>query len=72
MIKVIDLFVWILYIYCCLVFYSDFMKTILHLCADIGSDSWFYQQNREYKVILIGKEIGINYTACYKPLTLKR
>ena len=39
------------------------MKTILHLCADIGSDSWFYQQNSEYKVILIGKEIGVeNYT----------
>ena len=39
------------------IFYSDFMKTILHLCADIGSDSWFYQQNSEYKVILIGKKI---------------
>lgn len=39
------------------------MKTILHLCADIGSDSWFYQQNSEYKVILIGKDIGVeNYT----------
>ena len=39
------------------------MKTILHLCADIGSDSWFYRQNSEYKVILIGKEIGVeNYT----------
>jgi hypothetical protein len=40
------------------------MKTILHLCADIGSDSRFYQLNSDYKVILIGKEIGVeNYAA---------
>ena len=39
------------------------LKVILHLCADIGSDSYFYSQNSEYKVILIGKEIGVeNYT----------
>lgn len=39
------------------------MKTILHLCADIGSDSFFYQQSPEYKVVLIGKDIGVeNYT----------
>lgn len=38
------------------------MKTILHLCADIGSDSYFYQIDSDYEVILIGKEIGVeNY-----------
>jgi len=38
-------------------------KKILHLCADIGSDSRYYQLNNEYEVILIGKEIGVeNYT----------
>lgn len=37
------------------------MKTILHLCADSGSDSWFYRD--EYEVILIGSDIGVeNYT----------
>lgn len=39
-------------------------KTILHLCADLGSDSYFYQQDGNYKVILVGKEIGVeNYSA---------
>ena len=38
------------------------MKTILHLCADIGSDSYPYQQDSDYEVILIGKDIGVeNY-----------
>ena len=38
------------------------VKTILHLCADIGSDSYFYQQDSDYEVILIGKDIGVeNY-----------
>jgi site-specific DNA-cytosine methylase len=38
------------------------MKTILHLCADSGSDSKPYQQNG-YNVILIGSDIGVeNYT----------
>jgi len=39
-------------------------KIILHLCADLGSDSLFYQMNsREYEVILIGEKIGVeNYT----------
>jgi len=37
-------------------------KTILHLCADIGSDSAIYADNG-YKVILVGKDIGVeNYT----------
>lgn len=37
-------------------------KIILHLCADIGSDSLFYQKSDEYNVIMIGKEIGVeNY-----------
>ena len=33
-------------------------KTILHLCADIGSDSKPYE-NAGYNVIRIGKEIGV-------------
>jgi len=42
------------------------MKTILHLCTDIGSDSYFYQQDPEYKVILIGEKIGVeNFTVNY-------
>lgn len=37
-------------------------KIILHLCADIGSDSIFYQNDPDYEVIMIGKEIGVeNY-----------
>ena len=39
------------------------MKTILHLCADLGSDSYPYQQDPEYNVILVGKDIGVeNYS----------
>jgi hypothetical protein len=38
------------------------MKTILHLCADTGSDSWFYRREG-YEVILVGSDIGVeNYT----------
>lgn len=38
-------------------------KIILHLCADIGSDSYFYQLDENYQVILVGKDIGVeNYT----------
>lgn len=38
-------------------------KIILHLCADIGSDSKYYQLDDSYEVILIGKDIGVeNYT----------
>lgn len=38
------------------------MKTILHLCADTGSDSFFYRRDG-YEVILIGSDIGVeNYT----------
>lgn len=37
-------------------------KIILHLCADLGSDSLFYQLDDEYEVIMIGEEIGVeNY-----------
>ena len=39
-------------------------KVILHLCADIGSDSRFYQLDPEYKVIKVGKDIGVaNFNA---------
>ena len=34
-------------------------KLILHLCADIGSDSRYYQLNPAYMVMLIGREIGV-------------
>ena len=34
-------------------------KLILHLCADIGSDSLFYQLSDKYEVQLIGKDIGV-------------
>ncbi len=38
------------------------MKTILHLCADIGSDSRVFA-DKGYQVIKIGKDIGVeNYT----------
>lgn len=38
-------------------------KIILHLCADLGSDSRFYQLDDDYEVILVGEEIGVeNYT----------
>ena len=37
------------------------VKTILHLCADTGSDSWPYKE-AGYKVILVGSKIGVeNY-----------
>lgn len=34
-------------------------KLILHLCADLGSDSYFYQQDEAYEVMMIGEEIGV-------------
>lgn len=37
-------------------------KIILHLCADLGSDSRFYQLDNNYEVILVGEKIGVeNY-----------
>ncbi len=42
---------------------SNEKKIILHLCADLGSDSRFYQLDDDYEVILIGEKIGVeNYT----------
>lgn len=41
---------------------TNMEKIILHLCADIGSDSIFYQRDDRYRVIMIGKNIGVeNY-----------
>lgn len=38
------------------------MKTILHLFADTGSDSWPYAQDPNYNVIKVGSDIGVeNY-----------
>ena len=37
-------------------------KILIHLCADLGSDSRYYQLDSDYEVILVGKEIGVeNY-----------
>ena len=35
------------------------MKVILHLCADLGSDSYPYALDPNYRVILIGKAYGV-------------
>ena len=41
---------------------SSSRKVILHLCADLGSDSLFYQKSDEYEVIMVGEKIGVeNY-----------
>ena len=45
------------------------MKVILHLCADIGSDSYPYQCDNNYKVILIGKDYGVENLTKEKLLT---
>lgn len=34
-------------------------KIILHLCADLGSDSLFYQLDNDYEVIMVGEDIGV-------------
>jgi len=37
-------------------------KIIIHLCADVGSDTRPYQLDDDYEVILVGKDIGVeNY-----------
>ena len=35
------------------------MKVILHLCADLGSDSKYYQLDKDYEVIKIGESVGV-------------
>jgi len=41
---------------------SNEKKIILHLCADLGSDSRPYQLDNAYEVIMIGEKIGVeNY-----------
>ena len=40
-------------------------KIILHLCADIGSDSRAYQLDDKYKVIKIGIDVGIENFSPY-------
>lgn len=43
------------------------IKNILHLCADIGSDSYYYECSVKYNVIKIGKDIGVeNYNPSVK------
>lgn len=37
-------------------------KVILHLCADLGSDSIYYQNDDSFEVIMVGEKIGVeNY-----------
>ena len=43
-------------------------KVILHLCADTGSDSYQYQHDDDYEVILIGKDIGVENYHVDKPV----
>lgn len=31
-------------------------KIILHLCADLGSDSRYYQLDNDYEVIMVGEK----------------
>jgi len=39
-------------------------KLILHLCADTGSDSRYYDLSEDYEVVKVGSEIGVeNFTA---------
>jgi len=39
-------------------------KLILHLCADTGSDSRYYQDSDDYEVIKVGQSIGVeNFVA---------
>ena len=39
-------------------------KVILHLCADIGSDSRYFQLDDDYRVIKIGIDVGVeNFSA---------
>jgi len=33
-------------------------RIILQLCADIGSDSKYYQEHDDYEVICVGKEVN--------------
>jgi hypothetical protein len=40
-------------------------KIILHLCADIGSDSRYYQLDDNYKVIKIGVDVGVENFSAY-------
>lgn len=39
-------------------------KVILHLCADTGTDSWYYQQDPGFTVIRVGAREGV---ANYEP-----
>lgn len=43
-------------------------KLILHLCADVGSDSWYYQKDPDYNVILVGKDIGVENFSTAEPV----
>ena len=43
-------------------------KIILHLCADIGSDSYPYQCDDDYEVIKIGRDIGVENYVTDRPI----
>jgi len=43
-------------------------KVILHLCADIGSDSYPYHCDDDYEVIKIGRDIGVENYVTDRPI----
>lgn len=43
-------------------------KVILHLCADTGSDSWPFQNDPEFEVILVGSDIGVENYVVDRPI----
>lgn len=44
------------------------MRTILHLCADTGSDSWPYRFDPDYEVITVGADIGVENYSLDRPI----
>jgi hypothetical protein len=44
------------------------VKTVLHLCADVGSDSFPYSVDPNYEVIKVGKDIGVENYSPYRPI----
>lgn len=43
-------------------------KTILHLCADTGTDSWPYREDEQYEVITIGAAYGVENYKVERPI----
>ena len=44
-------------------YFAKAALTILHLCADTGSDTWPYRSDDRYEVVTVGADIGVeNYS----------